>query len=167
MCLLFVTAFLQYKISIGIAQYLSLSFFAVCGLLVLCGRRRTDRVQHILSGGGLWFAAVVFGEVVSYTSHDTYSEAYGILFIGVFFCARLVVQEIGIPNVLRAYSQAGFLTACVVLISGRHTMLARRRSVYRRHPRTPQPTLLYSGGLSSPLSSGGRWRRRNGGGSEH
>ena len=124
MCLSFVTAFLQYETSVGIAQYLSLSFFAGCGLLVLCGRRRTDRVQHILSGGGLWFAAVVFGEVVSYTSHDTYSEAYGILFIGVFFCARLVVQEMGIPNLLRAYSQAGFVTAVVVLISGRHAMLA-------------------------------------------
>ena len=103
MCLSFVTAFLQYETSVGIAQYLSLLFFGCCGLLVLCGRRRTDRVQHILSGGGLWFAAVVFGEVVSYTSHDSYSEAYGILFIGVFLCARLVVQEIGIPN----------LTACL------------------------------------------------------
>jgi O-antigen ligase len=123
MCLSFLAAFLQYEINSGLASYSSLSILGFCGLLVLCGRKRADRVQHILSGGGLWFAALLFGEVVSYTSHDSYSVMYGIVFIGVFFCARLVVQEIGVPNLLRAYSQAGIATATLILISGRRAAL--------------------------------------------
>jgi hypothetical protein len=138
MCLSFLAAFLQYEFSTGLALYLSLAALSICGLLVLCGRQRTDRVQHILSGGGLWFAAILFGEVVSYTSHDSYSVTYGIVFIGVFFCARLVVQEIGVPNLIRAYSQAGFVTAAVVLISGRRAMLAGESGRFsggtRAHP---------------------------------
>jgi hypothetical protein len=124
MCLSFLVAFLQYEINLGLAQYMSLAALGVCGLLVLCGRHRTDRVQHILSGGGLWFAAMLFGEIISYTSHDSYSEMYGIVFLGVFLCARLVVQEIGVSNLMRAYSQAGFVTASLILISGRRAMLA-------------------------------------------
>jgi O-antigen ligase len=123
LCVSFLVAFLQYEVSSGIAQYLSLAFLGLCGLLVLCGRQRNDRVEHILSGGAVWFAAVLFGEMVSYTSRDSYSIVYGLVFIGVFLCARLVVQEIGVPNVIRAYSQAGILTAIVILISGRHSAL--------------------------------------------
>jgi O-antigen ligase len=122
--LCFVTAFLEYEVSSGIALYVPLAIFSLCGLLVLCGQQRTDRVQHILSGGGLWFAAVLFGEVVSYTSRDSYSVSYGLLFAVVFLCARLIVQEIGVPNVVRAYTQAGIVTVCVVLLSGRQTLFA-------------------------------------------
>jgi len=124
LCFSFLLAFLQYEVSNAIAQYLSLATLGLCGLLVLCGRQRAERVQHILSGGAVWFAAVLFGEVVSYTSHDSYSVTYGLVFVGVFLCARLVVQEIGVPNVMRAYSQAGILTATVILISGRRAALA-------------------------------------------
>jgi hypothetical protein len=120
--LCFLTAFLQYEVSSGIALYVPIAIFSLCGMLVLCGRQRTDRVQHILSGGGLWFAAVLFGEVVSYTSGDSYSVSYGLLFAVIFLCARLIVQEIGVPNVVRAYSQAGMATVCAILLSGRHTL---------------------------------------------
>src|SRR4051812_12843293 len=85
----FLIAFLQYEISISATQYLPLAVLGVCALLVLSGRHRNERLQHILSGGGLWFAAMLFSEVVSYTSHDTYSTAYGIVFVGVFLSARL------------------------------------------------------------------------------
>ncbi|HTF43614.1 MAG TPA: hypothetical protein VK641_06950, partial [Terriglobales bacterium] len=122
--LCFLTAFLEYEVSSGIALFVPLAFFFLCGLLVLGGQHRTDRVQHILSGGGLWFAAVLFGEVVSYTSRDSYSVVYGLLFATVFLCARLIVREIGVPNVVRAYSQAGIVTVCVILLSGRHTLFA-------------------------------------------
>jgi O-antigen ligase len=134
----FLTAFLEYEVSSSIALYMPVAIFAFCGLLVLCGRQRTNRVQHILSGGGLWFTAVLFGEVVSYTSRDSYSVAYGLLFAVVFLCARLIVQEIGVPNVMRAYSQAGIVTVCVILLSGRHTLFAgasgRFNGGTRAHP---------------------------------
>jgi O-antigen ligase len=123
-CLSFLIAFAQYEVFFTIAQFLPHAMLGFCGLLVLCGRRRTERVQHILGGGGLLFAAILFGEVVSYTSHDRYSQLYGVAFIGLFLCARLVVQEIGIPAVVRAYSQAAIVTVCLLLISGRHTMFA-------------------------------------------
>jgi O-antigen ligase len=138
MSLSFLAAFLQYEVNVGLASYMSLAALGFSGLLVLCGRRRGDRVQHILSGGGLWFAAMVFGEVVSYSSNDTYSVLYGIVFIGVFFCARLVVQEIGLPNVLRAYAHAGFVTATLILVSGRQALLANEPGRFsggtRAHP---------------------------------
>jgi O-antigen ligase len=63
---------------------------------------------------------------------------YGLGFIMVFLCARLVVQEIGVPNVIRAYSQAGIATASLTLISGRQTLFAgasgRFNGGTRAHP---------------------------------
>jgi hypothetical protein len=124
LCFAFLAAFLQYEVSISITQFLPLAALGSCGLLVLSGPQRAERLQHILSGGGLWFAAVLFGEVVSYTSNDTYSVLYGLVVIGIFFCLRLIVQEIGIPEVMRAYSQAGILTVSVILITGRQSLFA-------------------------------------------
>ena len=138
LCASFLAAFLQYEVSVPITQLLPLVTLAACGLLVLSGRQRAERMQHILGGGGLWFAAVLFGEVVSYTSGDTYSVLYGLVFIGVFLCLRLIVQEIGVPEVMRAYSQAGILTVSVILITGRRTLFAGVGSRFsggtRAHP---------------------------------
>jgi O-antigen ligase len=138
LCFGFLAAFLQYEVSSTAVGYLPLAVLAFCALLVLCGRQRTDRVQHILGGGGLLFAAMAFGEAVSYTSHDAYSLSYGLVFIGVFLCARLILQEIGVPNVIRAYSQAAILTVCLSLISGRQTLFAgasgRFNGGTRAHP---------------------------------
>ena len=117
LCLSFLTAFLEYEFASSLLVFLPLVVLAFCGLLVLCGRQRTDRLQHILGGGGLLFAAMLFGEAVSYTSGDSYSMIYGLGFIMVFLCARLVVQEIGVPNVIRAYSQAGVATVLLTCLS--------------------------------------------------
>ncbi len=134
----FFIAFMQYEISSSITGFLALAVLGFSGLLVLCGSQRADRVQHILRGGGLLFAAMLFGEVISYTSHDTYSQLYGLVFIGIFLCARLIVQEIGVPDVVRAYSQAAILTVSILLISGRQTMFAAESSRFsggtRAHP---------------------------------
>jgi O-antigen ligase len=134
----FFIAFMQYEISSSITGFLALAVLGFSGLLVLCGSQRADRVQHILRGGGLLFAAMLFGEVISYTSHDTYSQLYGLVFIGVFLCARLIVQEIGVPDVIRAYSQAAILTVSLLLVSGRQTMFAAESSRFsggtRAHP---------------------------------
>ena len=116
----------QYAVSSGAAAFVPLAGIAFCGLLVLCGRKRTDRVQHILGGGGLLFVAMLFGEVVSYTSNDKYSQVYGLVFVGLFLCARLIVQEQGVANIIRAYSQAGMLTVCLILVMGRQTLFAEQ-----------------------------------------
>jgi hypothetical protein len=162
----FLVAFLQYELSISTLQYFSLATLGFCGLLVLCGRKRNERVQHILSAGGLWFAAVLFGEVVSYSSHDTYSTAYGIVFVGVFLSARLVVQEIGIPNVIRAYSQAGIVTALVILVSGRRALLASESSRFTGGTRAHPNLLSFVLGGFLPvivwraIEEKDRWRKR-------
>ncbi|MFL6428050.1 MAG: O-antigen ligase family protein [Acidobacteriaceae bacterium] len=137
LCLSFMLAFLQYEGSSVLGGVLSLVLLGCSGVLVLCGRQRTNRLQHILGGGGLLFAALLFGEVVSYTSHDFYSVLYGLVFIGVFLSARMILQEIGVPNVIRAYSQAAILTICLSLITGRHTLFAtsgRFTAGTRAHP---------------------------------
>ena len=81
---------------------------------------------------------MLFGEVISYTSHDTYSQIYGLVFIVLFLCARLILQEIGVSNVIRAYSQAAILTVCAILISSRQAMFAGEASRFsggtRAHP---------------------------------
>jgi O-antigen ligase len=162
----FLIAFLQYELSTSLTQYLSLAGLGFCALLVLSGRRRNERVQHILSGGGLWFAAVLFGEVVSYTSHDTYSTAYGIVFVGVFLSARLIVQEIGIPNVIRAYSQAGIVTALVILVSGRRALLVSESSRFTGGTRAHPNLLSFVLGGFLPvivwraIEEKDRWRKR-------
>jgi hypothetical protein len=134
----FLISFVQYELESSATQFLSIAFLGFCGLLVLCGSRRADRVQHILSGGGLLFAAMLFGEVISYTSHDTYSQLYGLVFIGIFLCARLIVQEIGVAGVIRAYSQAAILTVCLLLISGRQSISSAEQVRFsggtRAHP---------------------------------
>ena len=134
----FLISFVQYEIQSSATQFLSIAFLGFCGLLVLCSSQRTDRVQHILRGGGLLFAAIVFGEVISYTSHDTYSQLYGLVFIGIFLCARLIVQEIGVPGVIRAYSQAAILTVCLLLVSGRQSISSAEQVRFsggtRAHP---------------------------------
>jgi O-antigen ligase len=138
LCLSLLLAFLQYEVSSSLGGLLSLIVLAFSGLMVLTGRQRTERIQHILSGGSLLFAALLFGEAISYTSHDMYSVSYGLLFIGLFLSARLIVQEIGIPNVIRAYSQAAIITACTVLVSGRRGLFevgsGRYSAGTRAHP---------------------------------
>jgi hypothetical protein len=120
----FFMSFAQYALSAGpYAVLLAPAGIGICALLVLCGRRRADRVQHILRGGGVMLVALLFTEVVSYTSHDTYSVLYGLLFLGIFLCIRLIVQEIGVANILRAFSLAGLLTVVLILVRGTNSVL--------------------------------------------
>jgi O-antigen ligase len=166
LCLSFMVAFLQYEVSSGIGDYLSLAVLAVSGLLVLGGPQRAERMQHILGGGGLLFAALLFGEVISYTSRDQYSVLYGLVFVGVFLSARLIVQEIGVPGVIRAYSQAAILTICLSVITGRHTLFVgatgRFNGGTRAHPNLIG--FIYGGFLPvivwRALEEKVRWRKR-------
>lgn len=164
--LCFLSAVLQYELSSNIWLYVPLMFLGLGAALVLCGKKRAQRVQHILGGGGLWFAAMLFGEAVSYTSRDTYSILYGLVFMGVFLCARLILQEIGIPNVVRAYSQAAIVVCCMILVSGRSTLLAGEGTRFTGGTRA-HPNLLgfiLAGSLPvivwRAIEEKGHWKRR-------
>ena len=115
LCLSFLLALLEFDFHSGNAQLIHVAFFCLAGLLVLCGRHRTERLQGLFAGGGLLMTAVFFGEAISYISHDSYSITYGVLFILLIFSARLIVQELGMPAVIRAYSQAAILTICFLV----------------------------------------------------
>jgi hypothetical protein len=167
LCLSFLTAFLQYEVTSSLINFLPMAALAFCGLLVLCGKQRTHRVQHILGGGGLLFAAMLFGETISYTSGDSYSMTYGLGFIGLFLCARLIVQEIGVPNVIRAYSQAAIVTVCVILISGRRALFAgaasgRFAGGTRAHPNLVAFVLggFFPVIVWRAMEETGRWKKR-------
>jgi O-antigen ligase len=166
LALSFLIAFMQYELHSSSTQFLSIALLGFCGLLVLCGRKRSERVQHILSAGGLWFASIIFGEVVSYTSHDSYSVTYGLVFVAIFFCARLVVQEIGIPNVMRAYAQAGIVTALVIVVSGRQSILASQSIRFSGGTRAHPNLVAYVLGGFLPvivwraMEEKNRWRKR-------
>jgi O-antigen ligase len=164
LCGSFLIAFLQYKVNSPAALFIPIILIGACGLFVLSGRQRTLRMQHILSGGGLLFTAILFGEVVSYTSHDSYSIAYGLVFAGLFLCARLIVQEIGVPNVIRAYSQAGILTVAIMLTSGRQALFEGSRFSGGTHAH-PDLVAFVLGGyfpviLWRGLEEKEKWRKR-------
>ncbi len=110
-----VMALFEFGLHIALALTLHIILFVVAGLLVLCGRRRAERLQHLFGSGVPIFAAVLFGEAISYIAHDSYSIYYGLVFIAVLCSARLIVQEIGAPGVLRAYSQAALITLGITL----------------------------------------------------
>jgi hypothetical protein len=124
LCLSFLLALLEFHYRSPNAQLTHVALFCLAGLLVLCGRHRTERLQGLFAGGGLLMTAVFFGEAISYISHDTYSITYGVVFILIIFSARLIVQEVGMPAIIRAYSQAAILTVTFFLTFDLRKVLA-------------------------------------------
>ena len=141
---------MQYEIESSATQFLSVA------LLGFCGSAGPVRAAGAPTAYNISFAAAaccsrpsLFGEVISYTSHDTYSQLYGLVFIGIFLCARLIVQEIGVPDVIRAYSQAAILTVCLLLISGRQACLPGSGPFQRGDARTSQSARVCDGRIFS------------------
>lgn len=124
LALSFLMAFLQFQLHSVLGQFVHLALLFLAALVVLSGRERRARIQGMFGGGALLWAGVLFSEAISYTSRDQYSMTYGLLLIGVIAASRLIVMEIGIPNVMRAYSQAGLLTVAIVLFSGGRSLEA-------------------------------------------
>lgn len=131
----FTAAFSQYLMSSQIAQVAHVVLFLVCGLMVLAGRQRNARLQNILGDATLLVTSMLFTEAISYISGDNYRVEYGILFLLVVFSARLIVQEIGMPSIVRSYSQAALLTVSMLAIVGRSGLRSGRfTGGTRAHP---------------------------------
>ena len=118
----FLMAFLQYELHSEVGQFIHLAFLFAAALVVLSGPERRVRIQGLFGAGALLWAGVLFSEAISYISGDRYSMTYGLVFIAVVAAARLIVIEIGIPNVLRAYSQAAMLTVAILLFTGQQSL---------------------------------------------
>jgi O-antigen ligase len=120
----FASAFLQYWTNWTTAQYVPVLILLLAALLVLGSRYRRDRLIHLLSGGALLLTAVGFTEVVSYYSSDNYSVLYGITLITIIIAVRLILQQIGLPEVVYSYFKAGVIITMFLLISGRKTLVS-------------------------------------------
>jgi O-antigen ligase len=77
---------------------------------------------HLLSGGALLLTAVMFTQVVSYYDGDMYSLLYGFTLIATILAARLILQQIGLPEVLHAYFKAGVVITVFLLVAGRKSI---------------------------------------------
>jgi hypothetical protein len=120
----FASAFLQYWTAWTAAQYVPVLILLLAALLVLGSRYRRDRLIHLLSGGALLLTAVGFTEVVSYYSSDNYSVLYGVTLITIIIAVRLILQQIGLPEVMYSYFKAGLIITLFVLVSGRKSLIS-------------------------------------------
>ena len=119
----FAAAFLQYWVLSSVSQYVPVALLFAAALVVLAGRARRDRLLHLLSGGALLLTAVLFTQVVSYYDGDRYSLLYGFTLIAIIFAVRLILQQIGLPEVLRAYFKAGLILTLFLLVAGRKSLV--------------------------------------------
>ncbi len=115
----FAFSFLQYWTRTMSTQYVHLILLFTAGLVVLAGTERADRLRNLLRGGSLLLVAVLFTEVVSYYSGDRYSLLYGLTLIAVILSARLILLQIGLPEVLRSFYHAGVLITAFLVVVGR------------------------------------------------
>lgn len=67
----------------------------------------------------LLLTAILFTEVVSYYSGDQYSVLYGMTLIAVVLSARLVLLQIGLPEVIRSFYHAGVVITLFLAVAGR------------------------------------------------
>jgi hypothetical protein len=118
----FVSALLQYWLISTISEYISVVLLLSAGLVVLAGRARSDRLLHLLSGGALLLTAVMFTQVISYYDGDKYSLLYGFTLIAIILAARLILQQIGLPEVLHAYFKAGVVVTLFLAVAGRKSI---------------------------------------------
>lgn len=118
----FATAYLQYWAPSLISEYVPLALLFGGGVVVMADRGRSERLLHLLSGGALLLTAVLFTQVVSYYDGDTYSLLYGFTLIGIILSARLMLQQIGLPEVFHSYFKAGFFFTLFLLVAGRKSI---------------------------------------------
>ncbi len=118
----FITAILQYWIQSSISEYIPVVLVFTAALVVLAGRARRDRLLHLLSGGALLLTAVMFTQIVSYYDGDRYSLLYGFTLIGIIFAARLILQQIGLPEVLHSFFRAGVGITLFLAVAGRKSI---------------------------------------------
>ncbi len=100
-------------------QYVHLVLLLGAGLTVLAGTERAEHLRNLLRGGALLLLAVLFTEVVSYYSGDRYSLMYGLTLIAVILACRLILLQIGLPEVMRSFYQAGVLITAYLVVVGR------------------------------------------------
>jgi exopolysaccharide production protein ExoQ len=110
---------MQYWVALpqaSLVPILLLYFAAFCTLL---GPDRGQKIARILSGGSVLFLFLLLSEVVSYYSGDLLSVYYGLILLGLFLSARLIVMHLGLLQIIRCYTYSAIFCVLTILITGR------------------------------------------------
>lgn len=110
---------MQYWIVVSNAGQIPVLMLYVAGFIVLLSRDRVYKLSRILSGGSLLILFSMLSEIVTYFTANTYSLQYGLILIGLFLAARLIVLQIGLLQIVRCYAYSAAACSLIILIAGR------------------------------------------------
>jgi len=120
----FFTTLLQYWLSLSNANLIPVALLLLAGVLCLIQNNRREVLPKLLAGGATLILFSMLSEVVSLYSGSSYSIQYGLLFILLFFSARLIILQLGFLAIVRCYIYSGLCSVVVILIGG-HKQLAQ------------------------------------------
>ena len=115
----FFLSLMQYWVVVNNAGQIPVLMLYLAGFIVLLSRDRFNKLSRILSGGSLLILFGMLSEVISYFTGATYSIQYGLILIGVFLVARLIVLQIGFLQIVRCYVYSAAACSLIILIAGR------------------------------------------------
>jgi O-antigen ligase len=115
----FFITLMQYYTTVENAGLIPVFLLYVSGAMALLARDRTEKLLKILDGGAVLFLFLLLSEVVSYYTSQTYSVQYGIILLGLFLAARLIVMQIGFLQIVRCYTYSAITCMLIIAIAGR------------------------------------------------
>lgn len=115
----FLMTLLQYWTTLPQAGLIPIIMLYVAAFCTLLGPDRGQKLSQILSGGSVLFLFLILSEVVSYYTGELFSVYYGLILLGLFLSARLIVMDIGLVQIVRCYTYSAIFCALTILISGR------------------------------------------------
>jgi O-antigen ligase len=115
----FFITLMQYWVDLENGGLVPIVILFVAGFLTLFGTDRQEKLTRIFSGGAVLLLFALLSEVVSYFTGALYSIQYGLILIGLFLAARLIIMHIGLLQIVRCYAQSAILCTLIILIAGR------------------------------------------------
>ena len=117
--LAFLITLMQYWVTLPQAGLIPIILLYVAAFLTLLGPDRGQKLSQILSGGSVLFLFLLLSELVSYYTGELFSVQYGLILLGLFLAARLIIMHIGLLQIVRCYTYSATFCALTILISGR------------------------------------------------
>ena len=115
----FFLSLMQYWVVVNNAGQIPVLMLYVAGFIVLLARDRVYKLSRILSGGSLLILFGMLSEVVTYFTGNSYSVQYGLILLGLFLAARLIVLQVGFLQIVRCYVYSAAACSLIILIAGR------------------------------------------------
>ncbi len=110
---------MQYWVALPQAGLIPIVVLYVAAFCTLLGPDRGQKLSRILSGGSVLFLFLILSEIVSYYAGELFSVYYGLILLGLFLSARLIVMHIGLLQVVRCYTYSAIFCVLTILITGR------------------------------------------------